>query len=79
MAAAAYDVDSGEATFSPKKPEKLVRTKGFRSVKQVAFAGGFGGQTTIEIGVRTKVPFRVSVNKGQSKKQRLVIDIARTR
>lgn len=75
--AAAYDIDKGTATYQPANPKRLVSTKGFHTVRQVAFAGSFEGQTTFGIGVRARLPFRVLVLKGPGAGQRLVIDIAR--
>lgn len=75
--AAAYNSDTGKPTYQPKNPNKLVDTTGFRTVRQVAFAGSFEGQTTFGIGVRARLPFRVQVLNGPGTGQRLVIDIAR--
>jgi hypothetical protein len=47
----------------------------WRSLRQVAFAGSFEGQTTIAVGVRTRLPFRVFVT-GDRGYRHIVVDIA---
>lgn len=53
----------------------LVSTAGYRTLRQVADAGSFEGQTTFGVGVRARLPFRTFVlyDGGRT---RLVIDIA---
>ena len=48
---------------------------GWTSLQEVAFAGSFEGQTTIAVGVRKRLPFRVSVATGGGYRH-VVIDIA---
>lgn len=47
---------------------------GLRTFRQVAFAGSFEGQTTLGLGVRARLPFRVLTVGGAA--PRLVIDVA---
>ncbi len=75
--APAYD-DEGQSTYEPANPRELVRTAGFRTFRQVALAGSFEGQTTIGLGVRARLPMRVSVLSGPGGGQRLVVDVAHT-
>lgn len=51
-------------------------TAGFTTFRQVAWAGSFEGQTTIGLGVRARLPFRVLVLAGPGTGSRLVIDVA---
>ena len=50
---------------------------GWDSLRAVRFAGSFEGQSTLAVGVREKLPFRVFTQlEEKTKNQRLVIDIA---
>jgi hypothetical protein len=49
---------------------------GFRTFRQVAFLGTFEGYTTIGLGVRARLPFRVFVLPGPGSGSRVVIDVA---
>lgn len=51
-------------------------TAGMRTFRQVAWAGSFEGQTTLGLGVRARLPFRVLVLTGDQ--PRLVVDVAHT-
>lgn len=50
------------------------RVTGWSSLRQVAYAGSFEGQTTTAIGVRARLPFRVFVT-GDRGYRHIVIDI----
>lgn len=53
---------------------------GWSSLRAVRFAGSFEGQSTLALGVRQKLPFRVFTQlEEKDKTQRLVIDIAHER
>jgi hypothetical protein len=63
----------------PAVGENLVapsRLAGWSSLRQVAYAGSFEGQTTTAIGVRARLPFRVFVT-GDRGYRHIVVDIAR--
>lgn len=54
-------------------------TRGYSTFRQVAWAGSFEGQTTLALGVRARLPFRVfSLNRtpNSGHTPRLVIDVA---
>ncbi|MCW2508744.1 MAG: hypothetical protein JWR28_585 [Modestobacter sp.] len=70
--APAYD-DNGNATYQPADPQEVVGTAGFRTFRQVAWAGSFEGNTTLGIGPRARLPFRVFTLDGP---ERIVIDVA---
>lgn len=72
--APAYD-SAGHATFPATKSE-LVDVSGFRTFRQIAGAGSFEGQTTIGLGVRARLPFRVFVLAGPDDGSRIVVDVA---
>ena len=54
----------------------LPRTSGYRTFRQVASGGSFEGYTTIGLGVRARLPFRVFTLSGPGSGSRLVIDVA---
>ena len=64
---------SGEAL--PVSAE-LVDTTGYATFRQVASAGSFEGQTTLGVGVRAHLPFRVFTVAGPGTGGRLVLDVA---
>lgn len=53
------------------KPFKAPDVRGYDTFRQVAYAGSFEGQTTVGLGVRARLPFRVTTLS-----DRLVIDVA---
>jgi hypothetical protein len=71
----AYD-SAGHATYSPSNPRELVSTSGYRTFRQVRWGGSFEGYTTVGLGVRARLPFRVMVLAGPGTHSRLVIDVA---
>ena len=74
--APSYDSYLGQVTYSPANRRELVSTAGFRTLRQVAFAGSFEGQTNLGIGVRARLPFRVTVLNGPGTGSRVVLDVA---
>lgn len=61
-------------SYSASK-KNLVDVDGYRTLRQVASAGSFEGQTTFGVGVRARLPFRVfKIDDGST--SRLVIDVA---
>jgi hypothetical protein len=73
--APAYD-DHGMWTLTNPNPRDLVSVNGYRTLRQVALVGSFEGQTTIGVGVRARLPFRVFTLAGPGSMTRIVIDIA---
>jgi hypothetical protein len=74
----AYDTN-GRPTFQPADPSEVVNVSGFRTFRQVAWGGSFEGATTIGLGVRARLPFRVTVldgSPGHPTGARVVIDVA---
>lgn len=51
------------------------RLAGWSSLRAVAYAGSFEGQTTVAVGVRERLPFRVFVT-GDGSYKHVVVDIA---
>jgi hypothetical protein len=73
--APAYD-DAGKPTYKPANSRELTNVAGYKTFRQVAYAGSFEGQTTIGLGVRARLPFRVFTLAGPGSNTRLVIDVA---
>ena len=74
----AYDA-AGRATFVPASRTDVVDVTGFRTFRQVAWGGSYEGQTTLGLGVRSRLPFRVSVlagAPGYPNGVRVVVDVA---
>ncbi len=55
---------------------ELADVSQYRTFRHVAWAGSFEGQTTIGLGVRARLPFRVFILDGPGSGSRLVIDVA---
>ncbi len=76
--APAYD-QHGNATFTPANRREVVNVAGYTTFRQVAWAGTFEGQTTLALGVRARLPFRVFTLAGTPNSDdtpRMVIDVA---
>jgi hypothetical protein len=70
---------SGTRTYAPANERELCNVSGFTTFRQVAWAGSFEGLTSIGLGVRARLPFRVFTLAGipgDSSGSRLVIDVA---
>jgi len=70
-----YDT-AGHTTYQPARPSEAVAVTGFRTFRQVAYAGSFEGYTSFGLGVRARLPFRVFTLAGPGSRTRLVIDVA---
>jgi hypothetical protein len=76
--APAYD-EQGRPTFRPADPREVVDVGRYTTFRQVAWAGSFEGSTTLALGVRARLPFRVFGVAGTPNSDdtpRLVIDVA---
>ncbi len=65
----------GRPTYLPADRREVVPVAGYRTFRQVAWAGSFEGYTTLGLGVRARLPFRVFVLPGSGAGSRLVIDV----
>ena len=68
--------DTHHVTYTPANPRELVNLAGYRTFRQAAFAGNFEGVTTLGLGVRARLPFRVFVLETAGAAPRIVIDVA---
>jgi len=73
--APAYDSNTGTPTLNLAHRTDLADVTGYATLRQIAFAGSFEGQTTIALGVRARLPMRAFVLDGPGAGQRLVIDV----
>jgi hypothetical protein len=71
-----YDVNTGVLTYAPANYNELVNVNGWRTFRQVAGGGSYEGYTTIGLGVRARLPFRVFSLTGPGGHSRLVLDVA---
>lgn len=66
---------TGTPSYTPANPRELVNLTGYTTFRQAAWAGSFEGQTSIGLGVRARLPFRVFTIHDATG-SRLVIDVA---
>ena len=71
-----YNVSTGAPTYRPANCNELVNVAGWRTFRQVVDGGSFEGYTTIGLGVRARLPFRVFTLPGPGMHSRVVIDVA---
>jgi hypothetical protein len=72
---------SGTPTYTPANRRELVDVTGFSAFRQVAWAGSSEGISSVGLGVRARLPFRVTTLAGipgSSTGTRVVIDVARS-
>ncbi|TCO49815.1 AMIN-like domain-containing (lipo)protein [Actinocrispum wychmicini] len=70
LRAPAYD-QNGNPTYVFANPAELVNLAGFQTFRQAAWAGSFEAVTTVGLGVRARLPFRVFTLP-----DRIVVDVA---
>jgi len=78
VVAPAYDAD-GDPTFAPADRAHVVDVTGYAAFRQVAWGGSYEGYTTLGVGVRRGLPFRVLVLPGPGRHTRIVVDVAHDR
>jgi hypothetical protein len=71
----AYD-GTGKPTYKPANPRELVNLANYRTFRQAAWGGSFEGYTTVGLGVRARLPFRVFTLAGPGSSMRIVLDVA---
>jgi hypothetical protein len=72
----AYDIVTGAATYPHATGDHVADVSGFRTLRDVVYGGSFEGSTTVGIGVRARLPFRVLVLEGPGAGSRIVVDVA---
>ena len=73
--APAHD-DRYRPTYRPANSAEIVNVSGWRTFRQVSWGGTFEGESTIGLGVRARLPFRVFTLDGPGAGSRIVIDVA---
>lgn len=68
--------DSGIPAYTPANRSELIGVRDYRTFRQAAWAGSFEGQTTVGLGTRARLPFRVHTLAGPGGGSRIVIDVA---
>jgi hypothetical protein len=68
--------DAGRPIYKPANRRELTNVTGYQTFRQVAYAGSFEGQTTIGLGVRARLPFRVFTLTGPGNTGRVIVDVA---
>ena len=71
-----YDSATGKATFVPANRSEVTNVSKYQTFRQVAWAGSFEGRTTLGLGLRARLPFKVFTLAGPGNGSRLVIDVA---
>ena len=72
----AYDLQTGASTYPHKVGDHVANISGYRTLRDVVYGGTFEGYTTIGLGVRARLPFRVFTLAGPGEHGRIVIDVA---
>jgi len=72
----AQDPVTLRSSYLPKDRSHVVPVTGYRTFRQVVWAGSFEGYTSFGVGVRARLPFRVTVLPGPGNHSRIVIDVA---
>jgi len=62
--------------YAPPNRRELATVSGFTTFRQVAWAGGFEGYSSVGLGVRARLPFRVMTLSGPGTTVHMVIDVA---
>jgi hypothetical protein len=71
-----YDGDFFDLSYDPEDWDNVADVDGYRTFRQVAYAGSFEGVSDFGLGVRERLPFRVLIADGPGNGSRLVIDVA---
>ncbi|WP_282946858.1 AMIN-like domain-containing (lipo)protein [Cellulomonas endometrii] len=67
---------SGAPTYTPADRRELRDVTGYRTFRQVVWAGTFEGYMSLGLGVRARLPFRAFLLDGPGTSDRLVVDVA---
>lgn len=63
-------------TYRPANPAEAVNVTGFRTFRQVTWGGTFEGESDLALGVRARLPFRVSRWQTSASNGVFVLDVA---
>ncbi|MBB4751228.1 hypothetical protein [Actinoplanes lobatus] len=64
------------STFDATSGEHVANVLSYDTLRDVVFGGSFEGYTTFAVGVRARLPFRVTTLAGPGTHSRIVVDVA---
>lgn len=70
-----YDL-SGSVRYDHATGDHPQNVLGYRTLRDVVFGGSFEGYTTFAVGVRARLPYRVTILAGPGTHSRIVLDVA---
>lgn len=73
--APAYD-EQGRETLAQAPTTPMVDVSGYRTFREVRWAGTHEGQSSVGLGVRARLPYRVLTFDGPGTGSRVVVDVA---
>jgi hypothetical protein len=76
LLANAYDVQTGAVTYPHGVGDHVADVTRYQTLRDVVYGGTFEGYTTLGVGVRARLPFRVLTVAGPGTSSRIVIDVA---
>jgi hypothetical protein len=76
VTANAHASDQKGSTYNPGNRAELSNVTGYQTFRQVVYAGSFEGYTSLGLGVRARLPFRVLTLENQGSGSRLIVDVA---
>ena len=68
--------DQRHWAFQPPNEPELANVAGYRTFRQVSYAGSTEGAAWVGIGLRARLPFRVFTLTGPGAGSRIVVDVA---
>jgi hypothetical protein len=75
LRAPAYDANH-VSTIDARNGDHVANVLRYETLRDVVFGGSFEGYTTFAVGVRARLPFRVTLLTGPGTHSRIVVDIA---
>lgn len=75
LRAPAYD-DNHVSTIDARNGDHIANVLRYDTLRDVVFGGSFEGYTVFAVGVRARLPFRVTLLNGPGTHSRIVVDIA---
>ena len=66
----------GHVHYAKRPGAHVAKVGGYRTLRDVVYAGCFEGQTTFGVGTRARLPFRVLTLAGPGAHSRIVVDVA---
>lgn len=67
---------TGSPSYSAATGDHVVNVLRYTTVRDVVYGGSFEGYTTFAVGVRTRLPFRVTLLAGPGTHSRIALDVA---